>query len=105
MSCAVSPGLLTSTSAAPNSVMSDTFGGTGCSEGCGYPLDCGNNYPAYSYRPDVMGPCLYSPPFANSALNQPVCQVCNQNFGACLNNINVPQNVTMVPGKTRSSCS
>lgn len=103
MSCQSSPGLSRTQFAPANTLVSDAFG-SGCTSGCGYPLDCGNQYPQFQYYAEVMGNCVYQPAYATSSLHTPVCQVCEKNLSGCMDNIPTPQSVVMAAGRPKSSC-
>jgi hypothetical protein len=75
---------------------SDAFG-TGCQAQCGFPMDCGANFPAYKYYTETMSSCLFSPPFANSRLSTPLCQTCERVIPT--DNLMIPQTVLFTPYK------
>jgi hypothetical protein len=75
---------------------SDAFG-TGCQSQCGFPMDCGANFPAYKYYAEDMSSCLFSPPFAASKLSTPLCQSCEMVLPT--DNLMIPQTVLYTPRK------
>lgn len=75
---------------------SDAFG-AGCSEPCGFPRDCGSHYPGFRYSAEVLGDCLFQPPYANSKLPIALCQSCEIRIPP--DNLPVPSQVMYVPQK------
>lgn len=84
-------------------VGSDAFG-NGCKSACGFPMDCGANYPGFKYYADTtMAGCLFQPPFAVSSLPMQLCQTCETNLSAAYDNMPVPTMTLYTPTKAPPS--
>lgn len=104
MACSTNSAVSRMQVAPPNSMGSDAFG-AGCTTGCGFPMDCGDNYPTFQYQAQSLGSCLFQPPHAVSKLNMPVCQTCDQDLSACYSSIPTPQGMVMAAVRPQSTCS
>lgn len=91
--------------AMPHSMFASDAFGVGCQQGCGYPHDCGSQYPTFKYMAETTGPCLFQPSFAESKLQSAVCQSCEHNYSAAWNSIPTPQAVVAAAGRPKSSCA